>query len=449
MISVQTRNLIKKYGGPVPRYTSYPTAVKFHGNFTGIDVVSQLRAIMPGEMVSLYIHIPFCHSLCHYCGCHTKIVNNTNVITSYINTLCHEILLAAVHIPKDIQVSRIHFGGGSPNYAPIADIERIIDTIGAAFPLSAGAQIDMECDPRLLSREKITQLARLGVQRVSLGIQDFDEAVQRAVNRLQPVGQIITHVEELRENHIESINFDLIVGLPQQTRKSVLKTISDTIKMRPPRIAVFAYAHVPWMKAHQKLLEKYNFPTPEDRFLMHADIKSRLEDAGYHAIGIDHYALPGDALVRAQAAGTMRRNFQGYTDDRAEITLGFGLSAISQFKEAYAQNTLDAPSYRKAIENGQLPIAKGYKLDAKDCMERYAIMQMMCDFGIDLRDYPGIFVAHTQISALEQDGLIRRNRDRIEITDSGRPFVRVVAACFDSYYQNDHDKEENRHAKAI
>jgi oxygen-independent coproporphyrinogen-3 oxidase len=449
MISEQTRNLIAKYGGPVPRYTSYPTAVQFHEGFAEADTVSCLKALQPGEEISLYVHIPFCHSLCHYCGCHTKIVNHTDVITAYIKTLCHEILLAAAHLPKDIHVSRIHFGGGSPNYAPVEDLERILDTVKAAFPGSTEAQIDMECDPRLLDAVKITQLARLGIQRVSLGIQDFDEGVQNAVHRIQPLEHIIAQVESLRDNHIESINFDLIVGLPRQTRKTILKTVAETIKIGPPRIAVFAYAHVPWMKAHQKLLEKYNFPTPEDRFVMQDDIKARLCDAGYRAIGIDHYALPGDALETAQRDGTLRRNFQGYTDDRSETVLGFGLSAISQFKGAYSQNTLDAPSYRKAVESGHLPVIRGYALSKQDITEQKAVMQVMCRFAIDLRDYPGIFIAHAQLARLEQDGLIRRNHDMIEVTETGKPFVRVVAACFDSYYQNDHYKKDDRHAKAI
>lgn len=450
MIPEETLRLIEKYGGAVPRYTSYPTAVQFHDSFSHDHVRTCLENLDKTKRVSLYIHIPFCHSLCHYCGCHTKIVNHTGVISAYVDTLCREILLAASYADKSISVSRVHFGGGSPNYAPAEDIQKIFDTIQTAFPASDNIQIDMECDPRLLTAAKIEQLSRTGLRRVSLGIQDFDEKVQKAVNRIQTLEHIQNQVEALRKNDIHDINFDLIVGLPEQTIDSVKATANETIKIRPSRIAVFAYAHVPWMKKHQKLLEKYRFPTPSERFLMQETIRKMLCDAGYIAIGIDHYALPEDSLSRAQESGSMQRNFQGYTDDPATVILGFGLSAISQFENTYTQNTLDAQTYRKSIETGTLPIAKGYRLTNDDIVARKSIMEIMCRFKLDLQRNSIVPSATAHFDSLERDGIVlRQNNNSFVITDKGKAFTRVVASCFDPYYQNNLLNKEGRHAKAI
>lgn len=449
MIHEETARLIQKYGGAVPRYTSYPTAVQFHGGFTEADAVARLGSLDENEAVSVYVHIPFCHSLCHYCGCHTKIVSHTDIISSYVDMLCDEIKIAASHVTEKIKVSRIHFGGGSPNYAPVSDIEKILDTLRACFSVDDGVKIDMECDPRLLTEEKITALSRIGIGRVSLGIQDFDENVQKAVHRIQPLEHVQDQVKSLRRVGIHDINFDLIVGLPEQTFDTVRRTVLETIEIRPSRIAVFAYAHVPWMKKHQKLLEKYRFPTPQERFLMQEDVNIALCGAGYESIGIDHYALPESSLLQAQALGTLRRNFQGYTDDAATTILGFGLSAISQFKDAYTQNSLDAPSYRKSIDAGRLPVAKGYAMTERDIETGWAIMQLMCYSQLDVSKCPVVPMARDKLKELEHDGIIRINGNIVVITEIGKPFTRVVASCFDPYFQAENYKKEGRHAKAI
>ena len=448
MISEREKDLIHKYGGAVPRYTSYPSAVQFHDRVTENDVRARLRALAPEKPVSFYIHIPFCHSLCLYCGCHTKIVNNTGVIAAYIDTLCREIRLAAAHAPKGLSVSRLHFGGGSPNYAPVEDLQKILDTIREVFPGSDSMQLDMECDPRLLNATKIGELARIGIRRVSLGIQDFDETVQKAVNRIQPPEHIEKQIAFLRRAGIHDINFDLIAGLPEQTIEGIRATAMETVRLKPSRIAVFAYAHVPWMKPHQKLLEKYRFPAPEERFRMQNIIRDIFCAAGYAPIGIDHYALPGDSLATAQDNGTMRRNFQGYTDDPATTILGFGLSAISQFDDFYAQNKIDAPAYRKAVESGNLPVAKGYILNETDHAARKAIMRIMCHFHLDTREHAAP-AAPDLLAALEKDGIITRDGAILQITDTGKPFTRVVASCFDFHLHNTLYKKEGRHAKAI
>lgn len=441
--------LIQKYGGAVPRYTSYPTVVQFHDGFAEADAISRLKSLSEGEAVSVYVHIPFCHSLCHYCGCHTKIVSHTDVISAYADMLCDEIKIAALHVKAKIKVSRIHFGGGSPNYAPVSDIEKILGTLRTCFSFDEAVRVDMECDPRLLSEEKIAALSCVGVDRVSLGIQDFDTNVQKAVHRIQPLEHVRDQVKFLRRAGIHDINFDLIVGLPEQTFDTVRRTVMETIEIRPSRIAVFSYAHVPWMKKHQKLLEKYRFPTPQERFLMQEDVNIALCRAGYEAIGIDHYALPGSSLSQAQSLGILRRNFQGYTDDAATTILGFGLSAISQFKDAYTQNSLDAPAYRKAIGAGRLPVAKGYAMTQADAETGWAIMQLMCYSRLDASKCLIAPMAREMLKELEREGIIHVKGNMIVMTEIGKPFTRVVASCFDPYFQSGNYKKEGRHAKAI
>ncbi len=438
-------SLVSKYNRPVPRYTSFPTAVHFHDQYEKQSLQEDLKNLPCEEPVSIYIHIPFCHSLCHYCGCHTKIVHSTDPISAYINTVCAEIRLVAHHIGKRLKISRLHFGGGSPNYASIENIKQISITLHECFQIDESLEIDMECDPRLLSPDKIKAYADLGIRRISLGIQDFDEAVQKAVNRIQPYSLIERQVSSLRKNGFNAINFDLIVGLPEQTENSVQKTLDLVTALKPDRIAVFAYAHVPWMKKHQKLLEVYTLPDANLRFVMNGIINTHLISYGYQAIGIDHYALPKDSLAIAQKNGTMRRNFQGYTDDRASTILGFGLSSISQFRYAYAQNAVSVLQYRTIIEAGHLAVQRGITLSSQDVITREVIMRLMCDFEVDLGTYKNVKVNYPQLVLLAQDGLIDMNKGRIRITDLGKPFTRVVASCFDPYL----NQEKNRHAKAI
>lgn len=357
--------------------------------------------------------------------------------------------LVAASLPEKLQVSRVHFGGGSPNYAGLDDIEKILLKIRSLFYTTNDIKIDMECDPRLLDREKIKGLAKLGLSRISLGIQDFDPIVQKVINRIQSYEHISRQVIDIRECGIHDINFDIIIGLPEQTLASIQSTASKCIEMRPSRIAVFSYAHVPWMKKHQKLLEKYRFPTTYERHEMQISIRETLTAAGYKAIGIDHYALPHDPLYQAQINGSLRRNFQGYTDDNSGNILGFGLSAISQFDNGYTQNTTDAPLYRQAITSNRLPVAKTYRKTGLDKISWKIITSIMCDFHVDLNSYPDAYRADDRLSQLEADGIIARSGNCINITAAGKPYTRVVASCFDSYYGYNDDRKGQKHAKAL
>lgn len=428
--------LLAKYDRPVPRYTSFPTAVQFTPSISRDFHEEQLKNLRPDEPVSLYIHIPFCHSLCHYCGCHTKIVNTTGPIENYIHSLMHEIRLAGEKTAAKIPVRRIHFGGGSPNYPETKLLAEILDLIGKVFKCDHTTQIDMECDPRLLDREKIEAYARMGLSRVSLGIQDFDETVQTAINRIQPFELVRDCVEHLRENGITRINFDLMTGLPEQTLDSVASTVEKAISLHPSRIAVFPYAHVPWMKKHQKLLEKYTLPDAQMRFRMHDLVHKRLIGNGYKAIGIDHYALPDDPLHEAMKTGHLKRNFQGYTDDSSDTIIGFGLSAISLFKSVYVQNTTNSGVYRKSLEQDLFPIQRGCRLSPEDKTRRGLIEKLMCDFVVNEKNLKNLVVAPGTLSSLQDDQLIAIEEDQLMITDLGRPFARIVASCFDPYLKH-------------
>lgn len=439
-----TKALLAKYDYPVPRYTSFPTAVQFKPAEDHDIYFKCLNKLTPDEPVSLYVHIPFCHSLCHYCGCHTKIVHSYSPIASYINTLIKEIELAGRNLKVAQSVSRIHFGGGSPNYAKTEDIKRILSALALYFDLSS-AQIDMECDPRLLDEEKISDYAALGLSRISLGIQDFDGGVQKAINRIQPFDMVKKQIVALRRNRIHHINFDLIIGLPEQTLATVSQTLDRVLALQPSRVAVFPYAHVPWMKKHQKLLEKHELPKTALRYDMAEFTQARLKESGYEAIGIDHFALPDDPLALAFKNGNMRRNFQGYTDDPARTILGFGLSSISQFEDTYTQDTTDAPLYRKTVENGEMPIARVLTLTQDDQTRRRLIEELMCNFSINFEDYKSVPVPRSALTLLEKDGLIEIHGSQLRVRHSGKTFVRIIASLFDPYFKI----ESNRHAKAI
>ncbi len=434
--------LLQKYDRPVPRYTSYPTAVHFNDEISQDQYADFLSGLAQENPVSLYLHIPFCHVLCHYCGCHTKVVNSYGPVKLYVQMLLKEIDLVGKKLSARICVSHLHFGGGSPNFLDAHDLKEIMDKLDQYFDFEKNSEIAMETDPRLLDENKIQTLADLGFTRMSLGVQDFNPQVQKAVNRIQSFESVQESVLGFREAGIDKINFDLMVGLPFQTLESLGHSVEQAISLAPDRLSIFAYAHVPWMKKHQKLLEKYPMPDTKMRFDMTMLVKKKLEDAGYHAIGIDHFAREEDSLYRAYKQGILRRNFQGYTDDQARNIIGFGLSSISDFKEAYVQNVTDAPMYRKAINAGEFPIARGCILGDEDLRRRAMIEQIMCGFETDVSAYPEVL---EKLDELKQDGLVEISGARIKIAPEGWPFARVVAVCFDTYYE----PQEGQHARAI
>ncbi len=439
--------LLDKYNYAVPRYTSFPPATQFTNDISQDDYIALLSALPASNAVSLYVHIPFCHELCLYCGCNTKVLNSYRPVESYIELLLSEIELVGKAMNGKLPVNLLHFGGGSPNYLKTRDFKKIIDKISEFFDIYEQTSIDVESDPRHLGTEMIKCFADAGVSRISLGVQDFNHDVQVAINRVQPFNQVKECVENLRANGINKINFDLMIGLPNQTVETVIDTAHLAASLSPDRLAVFPYAHVPWMKKHQKLLEKYPMAGGHERHLMNEAVDKALKSYDYKSIGTDHYSRADDSLAIAQSKGELRRNFQGYTADISEAIIGFGHSSISSFKSAYVQNTMNPVDYRNHINDKKFPVLRGCKLSEGDQSISLLIEELMCNFEVDLGNYKGFISEELnfKLSELEIDGLITRNGMHIKITNTGKPFTRVVASCFDPYFK----RAENRHAKAI
>ena len=445
--------LLDIYGGPVPRYTSYPPATRFKPLEKEGMFRDRLRNLPPGDPVSLYFHIPFCRSLCSYCGCMTRVVHDDGPIQDYARQVEKEINLVSTLLPDRLAVSHIHFGGGSPNLLLRDDLFLLMNAVKTGFAIRPDAEIAMEVDPRQMNAEKAALYAEAGVNRISLGVQDFQPETQRAINRIQPLAQIEDCVRWLRDAGIGGINFDLMYGLPYQTVETVADNIEKAAGLAPDRIALFGYAHVPWMKPHQKILEKYALPDSLERYAQAEKAREMMLRSGYRDIGMDHFARQGDTIEAARESGALKRNFQGYTNDNAETLLGFGVSAISRFPDAYLQNTSHAGQYRERLEAGKAPVEKSILLSREDRLRAEMIETLMCYFEADCdtlcckHGFPGDFLDAdlNGLAALEDDGLVRRRGRFVSVTALGKPFVRRVCACFDAYYQ----EKEDRHARAV
>jgi oxygen-independent coproporphyrinogen-3 oxidase len=425
----------------LPRYTSYPPATEFKA-LDGAIHSGWLAGLPSAEPVSLYLHIPFCKQLCLFCGCFTKITSHYEAVQEYLELLMREIEQVGDRIGRRLKVEHIHFGGGSPTILEPADFTRLMDVLYDRFTIEPWAEIAIEIDPRTLSREKCESYAYNGVNRVSLGVQDFSPQVQNAVNREQPYELVANAVAQLREAGIDSINLDLMYGLPYQTVESVAATAKLALTLDPQRLAVFGYAHVPWMRKHQRVLDEMPLPGPDERVRMFEAMREVLVGEGYTAIGIDHYARKGDELSKALKAGTLKRNFQGYTTDTAETLLAFGLSAISALPGGYAQNTSSIHDYRKMMAAGIPAVARGLPVSNEDKMRRDIICELMCYYRVDLRQAADkhhreeSFIAEkTFLKDFQARQLVAVDGDTITITAQGRPYVRAVCAIFDQYLE--------------
>ncbi len=449
--------LIEKYDTRVPRYTSYPTAPHFSAAITPQIYAGWLADLPADQALSLYLHVPFCEELCLYCGCNTAVVHHDGPRLAYAHSLAREIAVVAGAIGTRPRVSHIHWGGGTPTALPAASLISLMAHIRRLFDVAADAEIAIELDPRHLPADRLQALADMGVTRASLGVQDFDPRVQQAVGRIQSFATTQAAADSLRGRGIGAINLDLMYGLPYQTIESVVRTALQALALRPDRIAVFGYAHVPWMKRHQKLLPEAALPGAEARFAQRAAVEAVLTGAGFVAVGLDHFARADDALAQAAAAGTMHRNFQGYTNDAAPILLGFGASAIGSLPQGYAQNVPTVPQYMAAIARGELPVVHGIALSADDRLRRAVIERIMCDLQVDIlqiakthgADPAGLLAAAPRLAGLQADGLIRWNGRQIDVTAPGRPFMRSIAACFDTYLASGPPVGTERHARAV
>ncbi|MBI1210299.1 MAG: oxygen-independent coproporphyrinogen III oxidase [Alphaproteobacteria bacterium] len=436
----------------VPRYTSYPTAPHFNASVTAPTVRHWLSEIPQDDALSLYFHVPFCDTLCWFCGCHTRVVNHYGPIKAYVDLLLKEIDLVAAALQTKRAVSHIHFGGGSPTILSAEDIDRIAAAIRSRFDVRPDAEFAVEIDPRGLKPEIIAAFARAGVNRASIGVQDANPDVQRAVNRWQPLEVTRTAIQQLRAAGIGAINIDLMYGLPYQTVANVRATVDRAVELGPQRLAVFGYAHVPQMKRHQELIDASALPNAEQRLQQYDAVHARLVAHDYQPIGLDHFALPSDPLAVAQRTGKLSRNFQGYTTDGARTLIGFGASAISSYSQGYAQNAAAVPDYRQSLMRNDLPIARGRAVTAEDRFRADIIERLMCDLHVDLEavaERHGRTVSlrqeFTALRALEQQGLVRIDGAHILVPDAMRAGVRLVCAVFDAYLQ----PEQGRHAVAV
>ena len=437
--------LVRKYDGRVPRYTSYPTAPHFSPAVGEGDYRSWLARVDPSEPVSLYLHIPFCQQLCWYCGCHTQVVNRRGPVSDYVDALLGEIALVAHAIGARVPVSSIHFGGGTPNALSPHDLDRIFGEIRHRFAVLPDCEIAAEIDPRVLTAEWIEAAAGHGLSRASLGVQDIDLRVQEAIHRVQPFEMTARAVEGFRRAGVGSINLDLMYGLPHQSAATIARTIGAVAALRPDRIALFGYAHVPWMKPAQKLIDEAALPGAVERYEQQKLASDLLAEAGYVPVGLDHFALDTDELARSLADGRMRRNFQGYTTDAAQTLIGVGASSIGRLAEGYVQNLPRIPEWRQALAEGRLPVARGIAVSAEDRLRGGIIETLMCSFRVDLPETSPFERELERLSPLVEDGLVILHGRSVLVTERGRPFIRTICAVFDSYL----DRGTARHSAAV
>jgi oxygen-independent coproporphyrinogen-3 oxidase len=449
-------DLVRKYNVPGPRYTSYPPATQFTENVDFNLLRTKIRENAASERdLSLYFHLPFCQTLCWYCGCTTVITTDQKVSGKYIDYLEKEIALLAGKFNSKRRVAQLHFGGGTPTFLTPPELRRLGGIIKKYFTFSPNIEAGVEIDPRRLSREHIEALAEIGFNRASIGVQDNNPVVQKAVHRIQPFAQTKMAVDWLRECGFKSINIDLIYGLPHQTPETFEKTLDEVLTLQPNRFAVFSYAHVPWIKPSQKILEDKILPTPETKLAMLKLTIEKLTSEGYVYIGMDHFAREDDELAIAQREKKLQRNFQGYSTCGETDIFAFGMSSISQAGDIYWQNNKELPSYYGSVDAGNLPLMKGYILTEEDKIRRQTIMRLMCDLNLDyaaMSQLLGIdFAEHFEnelasLDDMEADGLILKTPTGLLVTELGRLFIRNIAMRFDAYLPK---TTERRFSKTI
>ena len=437
---------------PVPRYTSYPTAPHFHKGIGPQQYHGWLAELPADARVSLYLHLPFCDRLCWFCGCHTKQVNRYDPVAVYIEALRAEIRsIGAVVAGRP--VTAIHWGGGSPSLMSPQDIVAINAAVRAAFRVTPDAEFSVELDPNDMDEARFDAWATAGMTRASIGVQDFDPRVQTAINRIQTFEHTAGVVEAVRRRGVKSVNIDMLYGLPHQTEAGAVETARQVRSLRPDRVALFGYAHVPWMKKHQTMIEETALPDTAERSRQSVAAAAVFTGDGYERIGFDHFALPGDSMAVAARNGTLARNFQGYTADRHDALIGLGASAIGRLPQGYVQNVVATHEYQRRVLAGEGAIERGVALTGDDRVRGHAIERLMCQFALDFAELRQRFGAAAEpviadavaFADTDGDGLVRLLPGQMKVTDAGRPFVRTVAAALDAYLADD----KARYSKAV
>ncbi|MES2355858.1 MAG: oxygen-independent coproporphyrinogen III oxidase [Pseudomonadota bacterium] len=439
------QNLVRKYDRNGPRYTSYPTADRFIEAYDGDAVRQSLAAREIGGQLrplSLYVHIPFCNTICYYCACNKVVTKNYSQATRYLQYLEQEISMYSETVANGALVEKIHLGGGTPTFLSVAEMQQLMRMLERHFTFSAACEYAIEVDPRTVDDDKIESLGKLGFNRMSIGVQDFDPDVQQAVNRVQSQEQTFAVLDKARSVGFRSINIDLIYGLPKQTAEAFNRTLDLIIAAAPDRIALYSYAHLPQRFKPQRRINESDLPSSESKLQIMSLAVQRLTDAGYSYIGMDHFAKPDDELSMAQRQGRLHRNFQGYSSHAESDLLAFGVSAIGAIGPAYHQNHRTIDDYYDSLDRGQLPVMRGIELNADDLLRRAVIWSLMCNFDVSIEaievtyliDFAEYFSDELEaLKDFEQDGLVRFEDDMIIITEAGRFLVRNICMVFDRY----------------
>lgn len=424
----------------VPRYTSYPTAPHFSPAIGEGAMLEWIRAIAPGSQISLYLHVPFCRRLCWFCACRTQGTQSEDPVRSYAHTLVEEIAILRKNLPKGVSLSRLHWGGGTPTLLPPDMMRMVAATIFDAVPLGEGAEFSVEIDPNEIDEARLDALAEAGMNRASIGVQDFDTDIQKVIGRDQTYEVTKKASDMIRARGVRSLNADILYGLPHQSPERIADSVRKLLTLSPDRVALYGYAHVPWMARRQQMIPSDALPRPPERLRLFEVARELFLADGYDEIGIDHFARPGDGLAAAARQGRLRRNFQGYTDDQAPVLVGLGASSISRFPQGYTQNAPGTADHVKAIRAGRFSANRGHRFSTEDRLRARMIEALMCDFEISTdelcRDHA---VPRDEVARLYRDaaapfeGMVQVTPDRFAIPEAARPLTRMIARAFDAY----------------
>jgi oxygen-independent coproporphyrinogen-3 oxidase len=428
------------FDAKVPRYTSYPPATKFSNDVSGLEYLDWIRAIPQGARISLYVHVPFCRRLCWFCACRTQGVRSDEPVIAYLATLKQEIATLAGHLPEGVRVARLHWGGGTPTLLGAAQMTDLAQTIRRLIPLTDDAEFSVEIDPNEIDAPRMDALAEAGMNRASIGVQDFDPEIQQIIGRIQGYDVTRSAVEQLRARGIHSLNADILFGLPHQSQARISDSVQMLLSLAPDRVALYGYAHVPWMAKRQAMIPTEALPTPEERLALFDTARRLFLWDSYDEIGIDHFARPTDSMAKAARTGHLRRNFQGYTDDTCDVLIGLGASAISKFPQGFAQNASSTAAYQKAVRAGELATGRGHAFKGEDRLRARMIEMLMCDFRIDTAQICDEFaMTPVEVEAFYRPAraafkdMIRVTEDGFEVVKEGRPLTRMIARAFDEY----------------
>jgi oxygen-independent coproporphyrinogen-3 oxidase len=435
----------------VPRYTSYPTAPHFGASVSPALFSSWIEQIPVGSAISLYLHVPFCRRLCWFCACRTQGTSSDEPVRAYVETLKAEIALLKARLPRGVHLSRLHWGGGTPTLLQPDMIKDLAGTVFDAVPMGEGAEFSVEIDPDEIDGPRLDALAASGMNRASIGVQDFDPDIQKTIGRLQSYELTRQVAEMIRERGVRSLNADILYGLPHQTQARISDSVQKLLTLSPDRVALYGYAHVPWMSRRQQMIPSDTIPSPQERLKLFETASKLFEWDGYQAIGIDHFARPDDGLAVAARNGTLRRNFQGYTDDTAPVLVGLGASSISRFPQGYAQNASVTSAYTKLVREGQFTTHRGHVFSDDDRLRGRIIEALMCDFHVSraelMRDFGATAAALDAMFAVAVatfGDMVKLSADGLSIPREARPLTRMIARTFDAY-----DQTKAQHSAAI